>query len=447
MSIRERAWPSDPTLRDLIDRFPLAVAIAGHDGVDKIVNERFSRSFDHACLESEGIGQLLAHPSETWQPIRLAHRDGQKVDARAQAIRIRQGIMLVVDDFRDLGFNPAFEALHTRIDELEKRSATDGLTGVWNRGHLDRIIDSELSRSRRSRQPVSLILLDVDHFKHVNDSLGHLAGDSVLRELVRVIAAHIRASDSLYRWGGEEFVVLATATGHRAGEPLAEKLRAAVEQHSFAQGGSITVSIGVAEYLAPENVEGWFGRADTALYAAKNGGRNQVSVDRRGSSDLWAAEHCSSVLQLTWQEAYECGEPAIDQAHRELFRLANSLMAATMATKNDPGFFKAALDALLEHIVQHFADEEALLALHGYARLQSHKLAHAGLLRRAIELQASARAGNASLGTLVDFLANAVVAQHLFKADREFFPLFRPAARPGAAKAGVSAARLSASVC
>ena len=209
------------------------------------------------------------------------------------------------------------------------------------------MVASELDRSIRSRQPVSLILLDIDHFKRFNDTYGHQAGDAVLCELVQVIGTAMRSVDTLFRWGGEEFVVLASSTGYRGGATLAEKVRSKVEQHRFAIVGGVTISLGVAEHVATESAEIWFRRVDEALYRAKNGGRNRVCVDQRGSSDLWAAKSGPSVIRLVWQEPYECGEPTIDREHRELFELANVLLDASFKSKSSPEAFSAALEKLL----------------------------------------------------------------------------------------------------
>jgi len=202
-------------------------------------------------------------------------------------------------------------------------------------------------------------------------------------------------------------------------------LRSVVEKHAFAAVGPVTIGIGVAEHMASDSMASWFRRVDEALYRAKNEGRNRVCVDRHGSSDLWAAQGGASVLRLVWQEGYECGEPTIDRQHRELFSLANALLGAVSGPLPTPQASTAALDTFLEHVARHFSDEEALLAEHRYADLEAHRRAHAGLLARAAELKAAFEAGTSTLGDLVDFLANSVVAQHLFKADREYFPLFR----------------------
>lgn len=306
--------------------------------------------------------------------------------------------------------------------------ATDYLTGLWNRAHFNHVVDSELDRSLRYRQPVSLILFDIDHFKRVNDRFGHQAGDAVLRELALIANSTIRSSDSLFRWGGEEFAVLTTSTGYRGAGRLAEALRNRVAQHVFPAIGEVTISLGVVEHNTDESAGEWFRRADGLLYAAKREGRNCVRIDARGNSDAWAVAQGPAALCLTWQEAYECGEPTIDREHFELFNLANELIDASILSENNSAEVLPVFDRLLDHIASHFSHEEALLARHGYAQLEAHRRAHAGLLKRARELKAALAAGEASLGEIVEFLAGEVVARHLFKADRNFFPLFRTSA-------------------
>jgi diguanylate cyclase (GGDEF)-like protein/hemerythrin-like metal-binding protein len=333
--------------------------------------------------------------------------------------------MLILDGGVDTELRRKLNELHVQIIQLERLSSIDALTGAWNRAHFDRVVASELERSIRFKQPVSLIFLDIDHFKQVNDTYGHQAGDSVLYELVQVIGAAVRSSDVLFRWGGEEFVVLAPSTGYRARAVLAERMRSDVEQHRFAGVGKVMISLGVAEHIATETTEIWFRRVDEALYRAKDSGRNRVSVDQRGSSDMWAAESGLSVVHLVWQEGYECGEPTIDGQHRKLFELGNALFDASFKSESSPEVFSAALDKLLAHIARHFADEEAILAQHGYKGLEAHRLIHAALIARAGKLKAAVAAGKTTLGDLVEFLANTVVAHHLFKEDRKYFPLFK----------------------
>lgn len=314
--------------------------------------------------------------------------------------------------------------LSHRVAELEARVSTDALTGVWNRAHFDQIIEKELDRSLRHKQPISLILLDVDHFKGINDRFGHHAGDKVLRELAIVANLGVRSSDALFRWGGEEFAVLAMSSGHRGAGRLAESLRSQVAGHLFPAVGTVTVSMGVAEYTDSEGAEAWFKRADAMLYAAKRDGRNAVRIDAQGNSDLWSAHHVTPTLNLAWQEAYECGDPTIDRQHRELFELANVLIDAFLSGAEDFAAIAPAYDRLLEHILRHFADEEAILARRSYPELELHRRAHRGLVARARELRGLVIDGSAGLGGLVEFLAGDVVSRHLFRMDRDFFPLF-----------------------
>jgi diguanylate cyclase (GGDEF)-like protein/hemerythrin-like metal-binding protein len=425
MSKNSIQWLADATVHDLIQRFPLPIALLDDAGGALVLNDRFEQTYGHEALGSASLQDLMRKPVPGWHTVQVSGRAQGEIEIRAQVLRVQGNPMLIIDDATDPGLLQQMNQLRGQITDLERLSSTDRLTGAWNRAHLDRVVAAEMDRSIRFKQFVSLILIDIDHFKRVNDTYGHQAGDSVLCELVQVIGAAIRSVDMLFRWGGEEFVVLASACGYRAGATLAEKMRAKVEQHGFAGVGSVTISLGVAEHIATESAEIWFHRVDEALYRAKDGGRNRVDVDQRGSSDMWAKESGASVIRLTWQEAYECGEPTIDRQHRELFTLANAVLDASFQSGSLPETFNVALEKLLAHIVRHFADEEELLAQHGYKLLEAHKRAHSKLLARAAEMKTDAAAGKTTLGGLVDFLANAVVAQHLFKADRDFFSLFK----------------------
>ena len=289
------------------------------------------------------------------------------------------------------------------------------------------MIESELARSLANRQPLSLIMFDIDHFKNINDTFGHAVGDTVLRELVQLVRSRTRASDLLFRWGGEEFVVLVSSAGYRRAETVAESLRQAVANHIFEDAGSVTVSLGVAEYDHDEDAATWFRRLDEALYEGKQSGRNHVVVARRGNSDIWATEGGGSALHLVWLEGYECGDPTIDAEHRELFLLANKLIDAALPAQVKPVEVRAALEEFLAHVQHHFADEESILARLHYDNLDEHRRAHAGLIRRALAMLAQFDAGELSLGTIVEFLAQDVVARHILHVDRAFSPLFHKA--------------------
>jgi len=171
-------------------------------------------------------------------------------------------------------------ALHTEVE-------LDFLTGIGNRRALDRRL-AEHADERRPHLPACLLLLDLDHFKQVNDTHGHAAGDQALRRLAEVMRLHTRSSDRLFRYGGEEFAVIANGAELNAASRLAENLRAAVAGATLIDGHALTVSIGVAFMDKRGTPAGWLKQADTMLYAAKQGGRDTVRVAAAGPASDYA---------------------------------------------------------------------------------------------------------------------------------------------------------------
>jgi diguanylate cyclase (GGDEF)-like protein len=161
---------------------------------------------------------------------------------------------------------------------LETQATTDSLTEICNRRKFLELLQAEIQESKRYGAPLALIFFDIDNFKAINDTYGHDAGDSVLRELARVVTAIIRKTDIFGRFGGEEFVVLVHNNDVRTGRDLAEKIRWAVEHKSFPMVGSMTCSFGVAQFYPDDTVESIIKRADEAMYVAKQGGRNRVET-------------------------------------------------------------------------------------------------------------------------------------------------------------------------
>jgi diguanylate cyclase (GGDEF)-like protein len=169
---------------------------------------------------------------------------------------------------------------------------TDALTGVYNRRYIDRRLLEEIARSRRQEMPVSVLYIDIDHFKQVNDSVGHQGGDEVLREVASRIKAELRISDALARFGGEEFVVLLVDADRDSAGMVAERIRAGVASTTVELAGgqvvAVTVSIGVATFAGRRSeqpmeavAQQLLAAADAALYRAKQGGRNLVMVSGR----------------------------------------------------------------------------------------------------------------------------------------------------------------------
>ncbi|MGE5677904.1 MAG: diguanylate cyclase [Pseudomonadota bacterium] len=163
-----------------------------------------------------------------------------------------------------------------REEKLENLAIKDQLTGVYNRHFFDAIIDREMELSDQNHRPLSMILIDLDHFKKVNDTWGHPEGDEVLKQTARIVSDTIRVSDLLIRFGGEEFIILLPSTTIEGAAAAAEKVRSRIENHIHPVCGKQTASFGVAEKLQGEEFASLYHRLDKALYQAKQGGRNRV---------------------------------------------------------------------------------------------------------------------------------------------------------------------------
>ena len=169
--------------------------------------------------------------------------------------------------------------LNRAEEQLREMASRDFLTSLLNRREAYRQIEEEIARSARSQRPVAFILFDIDHFKRLNDTYGHNAGDMVLKQLAVKLMSALRDYDIACRYGGEEFLVVAPETGPEECLKLAERLRSTIESTDFStdtQNISITISVGVTQLQKEDSIEKVISRADSALYKAKNNGRNQV---------------------------------------------------------------------------------------------------------------------------------------------------------------------------
>jgi len=180
-------------------------------------------------------------------------------------------------------FSMRLEAQQQRIKaqniELSRLSITDALTGTLNRLGIQARMDELISAAQRFHHPLSVLLLDLDHFKNINDHYGHPVGDEVLTQFADVLCANVRGSDVVSRWGGEEFLIITPHLAQEKALQLAEKLRRAVAQTRFTHDIQITTSIGIAQYSPGTPVGELIERADRALYQAKENGRNRVVAE------------------------------------------------------------------------------------------------------------------------------------------------------------------------
>ncbi|MCP1727761.1 diguanylate cyclase (GGDEF)-like protein [Natronospira proteinivora] len=197
---------------------------------------------------------------EAWRPVRL------------------KGLGRYVSELQLLTshFNSMLSSAHSRIQGLGQQARTDSLTGLANRASIESELAVEIQRSERYGHPLSVILMDLDHFKRINDHHGHLAGDEVLQKVAKTLTKRARRVDTVGRWGGEEFVIICRDTELKDATQLAESLREDIGDQC-----ACTASFGVVDYQADDTLHNLFHRADEALYVAKSNGRNQVSASPR----------------------------------------------------------------------------------------------------------------------------------------------------------------------
>lgn len=245
----------------------------GRSGRCDIQVDQDAVSRKHATLTNES-GRLMVEDlgSTNGTIVNDEHIDGP--------LRLRNGDFIKIGRtiFKFIAGNNIEAAYH---DEIYRMTTVDGLTQVFNRRYFEDAIEREFSRSRRYQRPLSLVLLDIDFFKKINDSFGHLAGDAVLKEVARVIRTRTRREDVLARYGGEEFALLLPEIETKGAQQLAEKVRKLVEKHEFVFDGEripVTISAGVATVQKKgEEPTELVRRADEKLYEAKTAGRNRVA--------------------------------------------------------------------------------------------------------------------------------------------------------------------------
>jgi diguanylate cyclase len=192
----------------------------------------------------------------------------------------------ILISFSELSRAKAYDFIKLKNVELMRISQTDALTGISNRLKLDEIMLKELARVRRGTPHFSVIMGDLDLFKRVNDNFGHLAGDQILIEIAATIVSICRLTDTVGRWGGEEFLIICPETSNEGAMVLAQKIRKAVETLPLHRYGNVTISLGVTCSKSDDDINTIIHRADKALYLAKSEGRNQVRSIQSATQQL-----------------------------------------------------------------------------------------------------------------------------------------------------------------
>jgi diguanylate cyclase (GGDEF)-like protein len=233
---------------------------------------------DRASLADYVEGELLKQPDlpgEVWlETITDRAAPWLKIQQKA-ALDLAEDLTVAINVNEISLLN---KRLHRANVQLQEIAHTDSLTQVWNRYRIEQAIDAELSAAERYDRPCSVLLFDVDRFKQVNDKFGHESGDQVLKRMTKAVEGQLRGTDFLGRWGGEEFIVLASNNLLSEAGNLAQRLRKHVAGIQFPEVGNVTISIGVAQWRAGESRRALLERADKAMYQAKQNGRNRVEL-------------------------------------------------------------------------------------------------------------------------------------------------------------------------
>ncbi len=252
---------------------PAGTRLLGASDADELIGKSLD---DFLCAsESDERTELFAiGTGDASLETRLRRRDGEEIDVELAASRITyadETAWQIV--LRDITERKRMES------ELRRLATTDQLTGIYNRPHFEAMLNKAISEATRYERRFALLMFDIDHFKDINDALGHDAGDRILYRVVECLLPRLRESDVFARWGGEEFVILAPEIDDEGAATLADKLLETLRESVTTEAtGPVTASFGVAVYRDGETREKLFKRLDEAMYAAKRGGRNQVRL-------------------------------------------------------------------------------------------------------------------------------------------------------------------------
>ena len=308
--------------------------------------------------------------------------------------------------------------LKQKNDLLEASAKYDYLTGLFNRNTLERELDDVLKQLEENHIPTTLILVDIDYFKSINDSYGHQVGDLVLKDLSKILVSTIGKMGKVYRWGGEEFLIVTDQNLTKA-ISVAEQIRVKVMQTVFPIQEQVTVSCGVADYELGESKRVWFQNVDFALYHAKYSGRNQVKAHSRSLATTGVYH------RLEWQEKWNSGNHEIDLEHRKLVDYANLLLEINPLETPKVYLEEIILKIYLE-LKSHFDHEEMILQSVGYTDYMEHRTIHRNLLVEMEQIMTKVKEGSINSIHLFNTIVGKILVGHMLQEDTKFFELTKP---------------------
>ncbi len=301
---------------------------------------------------------------------------------------------------------------------LKNLAITDELTGLYNRRYLEKRINEEIEYSDCHNESISIIILDLDHFKNVNDTWGHPIGDAVLKQTAEIAKNTIRKSDVMFRLGGEEFLVLMPRTTIGEALIVAERIRETIEKNPHPTVGKFTASLGVAEKLKFESFNRLYKRTDGALYKAKEKGRNcVVCSDNQESASI-------VLVSFKWKSEWESGNKEIDKQHREILDISNSLIHMLLSGEDSQKTVRQ-LDMLFRHIVKHFNYEEDVMRSVGYEDYDMHSKIHRNLLVKVLQVREYYQNGELKSSKFFSLIIDDIVLGHMLDSDMKVFQYIR----------------------
>jgi diguanylate cyclase (GGDEF)-like protein/PAS domain S-box-containing protein len=234
------------------------------------------------CFDGCPLMATLEDGTPREAEVHLRHAEGHRVPVLVRTSPIRDENQNIVGAVEVFSNNQSLFAIKRKVGELEKQAFHDPLTDIGNRALLELKLNSAFVEFHQSQIPFGLLFFDIDHFKSINDTCGHAAGDRVLKNLTRTLSHQLRETDTISRWGGEEFLVILSNVDLPRLQQVAEKLRALIERSLVNLDDrqiQVTVSVGAALIRIGDTPHGLIERADKLMYQSKVNGRNQVTLD------------------------------------------------------------------------------------------------------------------------------------------------------------------------
>lgn len=383
------------------------------------------------------VGKYDELSSDLNEKIALFHQDSIQVNLMGNSIKVEviaffdmnHGLISGIARFSEDALNYEFireyiqykknlDSVVQENEQLRLLAYKDQLTQLYNRTFMEEQLNMQIEQVGRYGKDVSLILFDIDDFKVINDVYGHCLGDKVLKELSSRIKSHVRASDIVARWGGEEFLILLPETDVKVAEGIANKLCHLIGNHVFDCVGHVYISLGVTQLNTSDSFRTVLKRVDKALYHAKQHGKNQ-SVCFLNDDDI-----PFSTMIVSWHHSWECGHSIIDAQHKNLVDYANRIFKA-MSEKQDVSSVIYLLSKMVQKTKHHFESEELILAQLGYSSFLHHKELHESLVVKAMNLHRDVTELQSYQSTYVSYIIEDVILKHMLHEDAKFYSLVK----------------------